>query len=110
MKNITKLNIKNNLLPISNKLVSYSSEVFGSEFTVLMDFSFLTLYILMDSSVWFDTINFRWSIIYIEGSQVIISNKIVLFSLQIIFVIAISVDPNEMQHNAVFHLVAKIPV
>ena len=75
-----------------------------------MDFSFLTLYIPKDSSFWFDTINFRWSIIYIEGSQVIISNRIVLFSLQIIIVLTISVDPDEMQHNVVFHLVAKIPV
>ena len=37
-----------------------------SEFTV-------TLYVLKDSSFYFDAINLRWSIVYIEGSQVIIS-------------------------------------
>ena len=33
----------------------------------------LALYELMDSSFWFDAINLRWSIIYTEVSQVIIS-------------------------------------
>ena len=35
----------------------------------------LTLYILMCSSFWFDTANLGWSIIYIEGSQVVISKS-----------------------------------
>ena len=30
------------------------------------------IYALMDSSFWFNTINFEWSIVYIEGSQVIV--------------------------------------
>ena len=33
----------------------------------------LTVYALIDSSFWFDTINFGCSIVYIKGSQVIIS-------------------------------------
>ena len=33
----------------------------------------LTLYVLMDPSFWFDTINMRWSIVYIEGLPVIVS-------------------------------------
>ena len=46
----------------------------------------LTLHALMDSSLWFDTINYGWSIVYIEGSQVILSNKIVFLSLKIVLV------------------------
>ena len=59
----------------------------------------------MDSSLWFDAINLGWSIIYIKGSQIIISkNTIVFFSLKIIFVLANSVDPDEMPHYAAFYL------
>ena len=53
------------------------------EFTIIMPWDFvwklafdgntLTLYALMDSSFWFDTINLGWSIVYIKGSQVKIS-------------------------------------
>ena len=57
----------------------------------------------MDSSLWIDTINFEWSIVYIEGSQVKFPNKIVFDSLNISFVLANSVliiltivDPDEM--------------
>ena len=42
------------------------------EYQVL--FGFLTLYALMDSSFWFDTINFGCSTVNIERSQVIFSN------------------------------------
>ena len=35
----------------------------------------ITLYTLMDSILWFETINLRWSIVYIEGSKVISSEK-----------------------------------
>ena len=35
----------------------------------------LTLYALMDSSFWFDTINLGWPIVYNEGSYVIISKQ-----------------------------------
>ena len=33
----------------------------------------LTLYALIDCSFWFDTINLGWLIVYIEGSQAVIS-------------------------------------
>ena len=39
-----------------------------------------------------------------EGSQMIISKKIVFLSRKIDFVSANSEDPNEMLHYAVFHL------
>ena len=51
----------------------------------------LSLYVTMDSSFSFNSVNFAWSIvciyIYIEGSQVIIFQiKIVFLSLKIVFV------------------------
>ena len=64
----------------------------------------ITLYLLIDSSFWFDTINLEWFIVYIEGLHVIFCKQIVILSLKIIFVLANSVDPNEMPHNAAFHL------
>ena len=39
-----------------------------------------------------------------EWSQVIVSNEIVLLSLNISFVLAKRVDPDEMLHQAAFHL------
>ena len=50
--------------------------------------------------------NSGWSIVYIEGSQVIISKNILFLSLRlnIDFVLANSTDPDEMQHNAAFQL------
>ena len=48
-----------------------------------------------------------WSFVYIEGLQVIIIKKktiIKLLSLKIDFVLANSADPDEMLHNAAFHL------
>ena len=45
-----------------------------------------------------------WSIIYIEGSKVIIfKKKIVFLSVKINFVLANSADPDEMPHKAAFH-------
>ena len=41
-----------------------------------------------------------WSIIYIQGSQVIISPKQYFLSLKIDFVLANSADPDEMPHDA----------
>ena len=52
--------------------------------------SFLTLYLLMNCSVWFHRLNF--------------SNKIIFISLRILIVLANSVDPDEMPHHAEFHL------
>ena len=47
-----------------------------------------------------------WSIVYIEGSKDVISKKILYFfpDLKIGFVLANVVDPDEMPHNAEFHL------
>ena len=33
----------------------------------------ISLYVIMDSSFWFDAMSLGWSIIYIEGSQGMIS-------------------------------------
>ena len=41
----------------------------------------LALYVLMDSSFWFDTINSGWFIVYIERSQVINKNCFCLSKL-----------------------------
>ena len=44
------------------------------------------------------------SIVYIEGSQVILSKKIIIFlSLKIDYVLANSADPDEMPHYSAFH-------
>ena len=42
--------------------------------SVIYMFRLLTLYVLMIASFWFDTMNLVWSSVYIEWSQVIISN------------------------------------
>ena len=57
----------------------------------------------MELPIKFDTIKSGWSIVYIEGSEVIISQKYI-FSVKIDFVLANSADPDEMQHYTVFHL------
>ena len=46
----------------------------------------------------------EWSIVYIEGSQVIISKKYCIFSLKIDIGLANSADPYEMPNFAAFHL------
>ena len=66
--------------------------------------TFKTLYGLMDSFFWLDTIHLGWSIVYIKGSQVIISNENCISFSEIVFVLANSVDPDEMLHYAAFHL------
>ena len=59
----------------------------------------------MEFSIKFDTVKSGKFIIYIEGSQAIISKKnIVFLSLKINFVLANSVYPDEMPHFAAFHL------
>ena len=62
----------------------------------------LTLYALMDSSFWFETINLRRSIVYIKGSKVIISKQMYI-SLKIFYVLANDVDPDDMSHSVAFH-------
>ena len=57
------------------------------------------IYYGIHSSFWFDTINIR-SIVYDLNFQI----EIVFFSLKIVFVLANSVDPDEMLDYAAFHL------
>ena len=57
----------------------------------------------MEFPIKFDIVMTGWSLVYIEGSQVIIFKKIFL-SLKIYFVPANSADPDEMPHDAAFHL------
>ena len=47
----------------------------------------------MEFPIEFDTVKSRWSIVYIEGSNVKFAKNIVLLSLQIVFVLANSADP-----------------
>ena len=59
----------------------------------------------MEFFIKFDTVKSGWSIVYIKGSQVIISKKNMIFlSLKIDLVLANSADPDEMPHYAAFHL------
>ena len=58
----------------------------------------------MDFSIKFDTFNSGWSIVYVNGSKVIISKEEFYFTLKIYFLIANSPDPDEMPHSASFHL------
>ena len=58
----------------------------------------------MEFSIKFDTVKSEWSIIYIEGSQVIIFKKYCIFSMKIDFSLANSADPEEMLHYAAFNL------
>ena len=67
----------------------------------------------MELPIKFDTVKSGWSIVYIEGSQIIISKYIVCLSLKIDFISAKSADPDEMPHDAAFirsSLIAKVPV
>ena len=58
----------------------------------------LTLYILMDFLINIDTINMGLSIVYI------CTLRVVFLSLLVVFILGNSVDPDEMQHYAAFHL------
>ena len=59
--------------------------------------------ITVDISFWFDTLHLGKPIWHIEGPEVI-PNKIAFLSLKIVFVIANSVDSDEMPHYVAFHL------
>ena len=59
--------------------------------------SFLTLCILMDSSLWFDKIK---SIVNIYGCEVIILKNDYIFCLKIFFTLTTSIDPDEILHAA----------
>ena len=59
----------------------------------------------MEFSIKLHTIKLGWSIVYIVGSHVKISPKNISFVFQKVdFVLANSVDPDEMQRYAAFHL------
>ena len=58
----------------------------------------------MELCIKFDTVRSGRSKIYKEGPQVKISKNSVFLSLNIDFVLASSADPDEMPHNASFHL------
>ena len=62
------------------------------------------LYALSDFSFWLGAINLGWSIVYIEGSQVIISNLICISFSDDSFVLANNVNHDAMPHYATFHL------
>ena len=65
----------------------------------------LTLLRPMGYSIKFDTVQSGWSIVYIEGFQVIISKKNIIFlSLKIDFVLANSANPDEILPYAAFYL------
>ena len=58
----------------------------------------------MEFSIQFETVRSGWSIVYIEGLQVIISKNIKFLSPKIYPVLANSTDPNEMTLYGAFHL------
>ena len=58
----------------------------------------------MDSSLWFNTINFGWSIVYLGVSHFNFSKNIIAFLSEDLFTLTNSIDPGEMPHNAAFHL------
>ena len=71
---------------------------------LIFSLTLLFLYALIDSSFWFDTLNYLgWSISYIKGCYNF-QIKIVFLSLKMIMVLANSVEPDEMPHYAAFHL------
>ena len=64
----------------------------------------------MEFSIKFDTVKSGWSIVYIEGSKVIISKIIVFLSLKTECVLANSAEPDEMPHVSVYdHYLSMYP-
>ena len=66
----------------------------------------LALFGPMEYSIKLHTIQSGWSIVSLEGSTVIFCKHtlIVYLSQKIYFLLANSADPNEMPHDAAFHL------
>ena len=58
----------------------------------------------MDYPIHIDTISVYLSNLYFEGSQVKILDFDVFLSLKIVFILANSANPDEMLHDATFHL------
>ena len=50
---------------------------------------YLTIYVLVDSSIRFDTQSLGWSIVYLEGRMLYFPNQIIVLSLEICFVLAL---------------------
>ena len=61
----------------------------------------------MEFPIKMDTVKSIWSIVYIEGSQVIVSEK--YFSLKISFVSANGADPDDVAFHLGSHF-AKLPI
>ena len=68
------------------------------------DIGALTPFGQMEFSIKLHTIKSGWSIVYNEGSQVENFKNIAFLFLKIDFVLLNSADPDEMQHDAAFHL------
>ena len=64
----------------------------------------LSLCVPIEFPVKLDTVKSGWPIVYIEGSQAIISKNVIFLSLKIDFILGNSADPDEMPRNAAFHL------
>ena len=64
----------------------------------------LSLHVPMEFTIMFDMVASGWSIIYTEGSQVIISRKYYISFSENRFALVNSADPVEMPHYAAFHL------
>ena len=73
-------------------------------FTVCQSTLLVVPNIPLEFPIKFDTVKPRWTIIYIEGSQVIIFKNLVFLSMKMYLVLAISADPDEMQLHVAFHL------
>ena len=58
----------------------------------------------MDLSIHINTKSMGVLIMYFKGSQVEFLNYCVFLSLKVVLILANSVDPDEMQHYAAFHL------
>ena len=58
----------------------------------------------MDFPIHIKAIRMGWSILYLKGSQVGITNHDVFLSLRIDFTVTNSVGPDEMPHYVAFHL------
>ena len=67
--------------------------------------SALCLYKQINSSFWFETINWGWFSVYIEGSHV---NAFI--SLEVVFVLTNSEDTDEISHVVAFHLFANVRI
>ena len=52
----------------------------------------------MHSLLWLDAIKLGWPIVYIKGSQAIISNFNLFLSQKVVFILANSVYPDGMLH------------